>query len=149
MLFTLANRGGREGRNGASGTPVVEDKLLQAATPTLRVRILRKQRYCELADAVPVRTGDKLQISVRVPAGINGVLLLLGSDGQVQMLAQAAASQSPQSMAYPATADMAAPLVGKAGTEVLLAPAGDLRPDLSELKSLLGDGTAWPAPGAG
>jgi hypothetical protein len=62
------------------------------------------------------------------------------------MLAQAAASQSPQSMAYPATADMAAPLVGKAGTEVLLALGWrSAPPDLSELKSLLGDGTAWPA----
>ena len=143
--YLLANHGGREEPARASGAAVAEGNASQVAAPSLRVRILRKQRYCDLADAVPVRTGDKLQISVRVPAGIHSLLFLLGSDGDLQMLAMMAAAESPQSMAYPANADMAAPLVGAPGTEVVLALGWrSAPPDLAALKSLLADGASWP-----
>jgi hypothetical protein len=86
-----------------------------------------------------------LQISVRVPAGIHGLLLLLGSDGHLQTLAEAEAGESPQSMAYPPQADKAAPLVGSPGTEVLLALGWrSAPPDLDELQGLLGGSGPWP-----
>ncbi len=73
------------------------------------------------------------------------MLLLLDSDGHLRTLAKVAASTAPQTMAYPAAADMAAPLVGTPGTELLLALGWRSGPpELSELKNLLGDGGAWP-----
>src|SRR5208283_5448300 len=124
--------------------PVTETMRSQMPPPS--VRILRKKRHYELTNAVPVRNSDKLRLSVQVPAGLHAVLLLLGSDGELRQVANAAASGSPQLMAFPEKADEVAPVTGAPGTEVVLAIGFRSEPpDLAVLKSLLADGTAWPA----
>lgn len=95
--------------------------------PALQVAVWNADRYLDLHEVAPARTGDQLQITAHVPAGLFASLFLWTSEGQLRSLGRIDATQGAQTLRYPRSAEHAAPLIGPAGTEMLLVCADDER----------------------
>jgi tRNA A-37 threonylcarbamoyl transferase component Bud32 len=127
------------GRQGAA--PVAE-----ANRQALEVRVWRPEtRYTPLSQAVPVRTGDWLQVRFRAPAGLHLALCSVNGQGRLSMLQQYPPLDSPTELVWPGP-DQRRRLEAPAGTEILLVcgrPGAALAE--KELQTAWGGAAAWPA----
>ena len=104
-----------------------------------------RQHHCDLIDAVPVRTGDKLQLSVRVPAGIHAGIVPPGQRWRPAAGGEDGGRRIPSVHGFPCKGRYGAPWSVRPARKCVLALGVRLAPpDLAALKSLLADGAAWP-----
>ena len=123
------------------------------APPMLKVQVSRPQgdldvanaaRFIDIADAAPLRNGDKLHVRLKMPAGLFISLFLIDGRGQLHDLVVPSSRSQDQEIAYPSPGK-AVTLTGAAGTEVLLACAARDQPVTREaLLPLLGPQSPWP-----
>lgn len=98
-----------------------------------------------LADVVPLKSGDELQIHARVPDGLSASLFWVDSRGKLRHLAD---GQPGRLLSYPPGAGQFAPLEGEGGTELLLVCWRRSGPATAEeLERLWPAGQPWPALG--
>lgn len=122
-------------------------------TPILAIDIWDDGRYLRLADATPLKNGDRLRLTARLPADHHAALFLLTSEGQWKLLSQLAPTDNAPGEAtailrFPADEDQAAPLSGPPGTEVVVACGRRKGPiTLADLQDVLPTTTPqpWPA----
>lgn len=86
----------------------------------LDVKVWAEDRTFELVDRVPVRSGERVQISAPLRAKHHGELWLVSSEGNSSRLSTFEAADESRWVHYPAELDDAVPLVGPGGTEAIL-----------------------------
>jgi hypothetical protein len=131
-------------RAGLSPAPAGARAL--PAAPTLRVNVWRGRRYRPLLEAVPLRSGARLEVHAELPADMHGGLFLLTGWGKWAEIAQWPPAPAPRRVRYPAAADEAVPLTGPAGTELVLLCGRRSGPvSLEDLRPLGPGPDPWPA----
>jgi len=127
-----------EAKTGLTGSQSAAGGSTQpAAIDALRVQAWRGGQYADVTDVVPMRTGDRLRIEADIPAGAHASLFLIDSEGSLARLAHEPARDKPFTFRYPAQSDLAAPLVGRDGTEfVFLCVRGRSPVELPDIQSL-------------
>lgn len=99
----------------------------------------------DLPDALPLRSGDGLEIRGHVPPGTYASLFLLDSEGQLQDLPLARGAASDAEWAYFPARGKAAPLTGPPGTVLLLLCVRQSKPiELDEVWAFFEPGQPWP-----
>ena len=127
----------------------------QAAVPaasqaSLQVRIWRKEtQFRPLLRALPVRSGDEVQIQCHVPKGQAVTLYLVNALSKLQTLAHYPAEDDDRDTFYP-TAGKTSELKGQPGTEMIFAigRSDGNQPGSGEVEKLWGADAAsavWPA----
>jgi eukaryotic-like serine/threonine-protein kinase len=108
----------------------------QTGRPRLEVRIWRPGTdFLPLLQALPVKSGDEMQVRFRAAKG-NGVsIFFLNPSGRLQLLKQFPAAEIDGDVAYPETGK-AQELRGPAGTEMVVAIAGSDVVTVGELQRL-------------
>lgn len=114
------------------------------AEAALEVQVWRGQHSYHLLDALPLRSGDELQVLGRVPPGLEPVLFWFDTEGHLQELPlQTSTTGDGTRFRYP-TEKKAVELEGRPGTEVLLVCARRSgRVDAEEIRKLF-DNRVWP-----
>jgi tRNA A-37 threonylcarbamoyl transferase component Bud32 len=116
LLFLAATMGGwLLGRSGGQG------RNSEVEGPALEVQVVRKSqgKYSPLRAVLPVRTGDRLQVRFRVPAGLHVGLFSVNGAGRLSLLEHYPSQTTATALVWPAR-DHANTLQAPAGTEVLL-----------------------------
>jgi tRNA A-37 threonylcarbamoyl transferase component Bud32 len=125
------------GDRGAGSAPRV--------APALAVRVWDGDRYRNLIDLVPLRTGEDVQVAALVPADLHASLFLINGEGKIEHLADLPADAADRMLRYPPQEGQSAPLTGPAGTECLLLCGRRSGPvSVEKVQELWGDGP-WPA----
>jgi hypothetical protein len=139
-LFLAAAAGGwllgQPGRRG--GSPV--------DTATLEVQVWRPDtHFSRLREALPVHTGDELQVRFRVPPGLHVGLCSINGDGRLTLLQRYPPQKNETEQVYPGP-DRTRDLKPPSGTEILLV-CGRTSGAVSEAElQTMWDGAApWPA----
>lgn len=120
--------------------------VIQAGQTFLNVRVGRlKTGYMDLREALPVKTGDDLQVRIYAPAGLHLSLCYVNGQGRLSLLRQ----YSPQDMAaelvFPGPEE-AITLAAPDGTELLfVCGRADAAPSEAELRTAWDSNIAWPA----
>ncbi len=116
LLFLVATMGGwLLGRSGGQG------QNSEVEGPAMEVQVVRKsqEKYSPLSKALPVRTGDSLQVRFRVPAGLHVGLFSVNGAGRLSLLQQYPPQGTATMLVWPAR-NYSNTLEAPAGTEVLL-----------------------------
>jgi tRNA A-37 threonylcarbamoyl transferase component Bud32 len=99
----------------------------------------------ELSHAVPLLNGDEVQFTAQISPRQAARLVLINSQGELQLLREVRPQPGTWNLAYPAE-EFAAPLQGAAGTEGAFIVVGQDAVPIDELQQLWADsGTEWPA----
>jgi hypothetical protein len=135
------------GQAGMVAAPSVPTDLTY---PVLQVRVWRAgqppERFTDLAEAVPLRTGDELKVRADVPAGYHAALVAYNSTDGVRWLNGLEAEATERTLQFPKIPEQAAPMQGPPGTEVLLLVVRRLRPvKPDELSALWPRESSWAA----
>jgi hypothetical protein len=120
--------------------------VAEANRQALEVRVWRPEtRYASLSQALPVRTGDELQVRFCVPAGLHLTLCSINGRGRLSLLQQYAPQDSATELIYPGP-DQTRSLEPPTGTEILLV-CGRTGAALSEteLQAAWEGAAPWPA----
>lgn len=106
---------------GRGADQAAKDQHLPATVtpPRLNIEVARGERFIDLAELVPLESGDRVRIRSSIPAGIHATLLLLTSEGNLKELCASEPAANDTTMFFPAQPWQAVPLVGPPGTEVL------------------------------
>ena len=129
-----------------------QNSAVVAATkqPSLLIRIWRPEtQFQPLIQALPVRSGDELQVHCRVPKGQEVTLYLVNASGKLQTLDHYPAQNDDRDIYYP-TAGKTRELKGQPGTEMIfvLGRSDGDRPGPDEVHFLWDGDLAnaeWPA----
>ena len=100
-----------------AGTSVVSN--------VLEIEVWNDGRFLRLADVAPLKSGDRLRISASVPSNHFGSLFVFTSEGQWKLLTQVVpesrdAKSDVRQFRFPHEDNMAIPLSGTPGTEVVV-----------------------------
>lgn len=99
----------------------------------------------ELSHAVPLLNGDEVQFTAQISPRQAARLVLINSQGELQLLREVRPQPATWNLAYPAE-EFAAPLQGAAGTEGAFIVVSQDAVPIDELQQLWADsGTDWPA----
>ena len=94
--------------------------MIDADQAALQVQVWRPAtHYVPLNQALPVRTGDELQVRFRVPAKLHVALSSINGQGHLSLLQQYPPQDTATELVYPAPSQTRA-LAPPAGTEILL-----------------------------
>jgi eukaryotic-like serine/threonine-protein kinase len=110
------------------------------------IRVWRpKTHYTPLSEALPVHTGDQLQVRFRVPPGLHVGLSAINGHGRLTLLQRYPPQKTETELVYPGP-DQTSDLMPPEGTETLLV-CGRARVAVSEAElQAMWDGAApWPA----
>jgi hypothetical protein len=77
-------------------------------------------RYLQLADALPLQNGDEIKFRAKIPAGVHSAMFVFTSDGKLELLHSWKPAHEPRELLYPPAAGDTAPLIGPAGTDIVL-----------------------------
>lgn len=118
--------------------------------PSLAIRVWGAERYQELVDRVPLRTGDELEIRFTIPAGLHATMFLRSSDGGLKKLCSVAATDTTQQIRFPERKSQSVPLTGAPGTEFVFVATRRKAPiRIEDVRLLFQSESPWPAlPGA-
>ena len=116
-----------------------------AHVPELTVEVWETDRFLKLPDIAPVRGGDQLRITAKIPADMYYTLFLLTSEGLWEEIQVGRTTGRVTDIRYP-EAGKAVPLTGPPGTELILVCGRSSGP-LSRRRS--GDGLETRATAAG
>jgi hypothetical protein len=109
------------------------------APHALEVRIWRPEtRFLPLLRALPIRSGDEVQLCCRVKKGQGVSLFLFNPAGRMQFLRAIPPSASERDAVYPEP-EKTQELSGPAGTELILAVGGSAAPTPEEVQRLWED----------
>ena len=110
------------GKQSPDGNTTGKDSAVVASerSPALHVAVWEDDRFLNLHDVVPLRTGDRIQARVNVPADHHATMFLITNNGQLRRLADFDPQGKPQNLSYPLDSNAVVPLTGSAGTEVFL-----------------------------
>jgi hypothetical protein len=132
-------------------TPPQPTTVSPVARPfKLTVEVDRGRGYGELADSVPVKSGDFVRVESVAPAGLHAALFLFTSEGKLQPLNTASPADEDLPLRFPPQlGKQGAPVSGPPGNELVLMVArrsappteDDLRDLLSGTWELLPSGT--------
>ena len=112
----------------------------------MQVRVWRSNRFLELVDCVPVRTGDEIRIETAAPAGMHAALFVQSSSGNLARLAASLPGDEDRPFGYPENVNKGSKLTGASGNELILLCARRLGPIPAEdVRPLLADYSAGPA----
>jgi hypothetical protein len=113
--------------------------------PRLQVRVWRGKQEYPLVDAVPLHTGDQLQVNAEVPDNRQPALFWFDTEGRLHPLTlKLVRAGSQVFFCYPAQ-KKSVELAGPPGTEVLLLCARLSRPvALDEIEDLFSARRCWP-----
>jgi serine/threonine protein kinase len=141
-LAVFVPRSFRDGRPAGDGT----GPTVPSTQPVLVVRVWRPEsRYTPLSEALPVRTGDELQVRFRVPAGLHIGLFSVNGEGRLALLEQYPPSDEPAEWVYPAP-EQTRRLGPPPGTELLLVCGRSDGPvSEPEVRDAWGNAGTWPA----
>ena len=118
------------------------------APPAMQVRIWRSDKeFQPLLKALPLRSGDEVQVRCRVPRGQHVTMFLVNGLGSLRPLEQFPASDTDREIIYPGPGQTQV-LQGPPGTEMILAvarPDGRVPEEVSRLWEGEPGGTIWPA----
>ncbi len=111
-----------------------------------KVRVFRGDNEYGLDHAVPLRTGDRLQIEYELPKDYLSLLFWLDSEGKLTELKPGDAVKSRSSVRRTSpTSDEAYPLQGPPGTELILLCADrSTQPTVAQITALTSEGFPWP-----
>jgi len=115
------------------------------AEPQLQVQVWRPEtRYQSLLQALPVRTGDELQVRFQAPRRLHLALFSINGQGRLSLLQQYPPQETATELVYPGP-DQTRSLRPPEGTETLLL-CGRSKSPLSEaeLQAAWGESGAWP-----
>lgn len=99
----------------------------------------------DLSDALPLRSGDGLEIQGRLPPDAHAALFLFDSEGQLHDLPLARGTSSDAEWVYFPGQGKAAPLTGPPGTVLLLVCVRQSKPiELEAIRNLFETGRPWP-----
>jgi hypothetical protein len=112
----------------------------------LQVRVWRPQgEYRPLRQALPVRTGDEVQVRFRVPASMHATLFLVNGQGKLQQVELFPPAEAAYEAVYPGP-NKAVELRPPAGTELFLVCGRPDRPVTEEeLRTLWEAEGGWPS----
>lgn len=147
-LIAFLVRGGRESPGRMQLAPVTAGKLPASQRPssdsTLQIEVWEDNRFLNLADVAPVRTGDLIRVRARVSAEMHSGLFLVTSEGKVRQLSVGVPASSEQLLEFPETGK-AVPLTGPTGTEFVFFCASRESPVLlDDIEALWGHSVKWP-----
>jgi serine/threonine protein kinase len=116
----------------------------ETRSASIGVRVWKgKEDVRDLIRALPVRTGDQVQLYGRVPAGMHAAFFSIDSEGQIKLMSQFAAQDKDREVAYPET--QSAAIKEPARTELFLLCARRKKPvSLEEITRAWPEGP-WPA----
>jgi len=120
--------------------------VAKAGRPALEVQVWRPAtHYGRLSDALPVRTGDELQVRFRVPHGMHIGLCSINGRGGLTLLQRYPPQKTETELVYPGP-DQTSDLKPPTGTEILLV-CGRTGVAVSEAElQAMWDGAApWPS----
>lgn len=141
----------RSGGERPEKTPIVPGTAsrspaspLPSSGSPLRIEVWEDNRFLDLSDVAPVKTGDLVRVRARVSAGMHSGLFLVTSEGKVRQLKVGVPASSEQFLEFP-EAGRAAPLTGPAGTEfVFFCASRESAVRLDDIGSLWGQSVHWP-----
>jgi hypothetical protein len=142
LLLTAGAMGWLLGQPFHSGPGAVT----KAAQPALEVQVWRpSQHYTRLSDALPVHTGDEIQVRFRVPPGLHIGLCSINGQGQLTLLERYPPQGAETELVYPGP-DRTKQLDPPAGTEiVLVCGRNGVSVDERELQTMWRNNSPWPA----
>ena len=113
--------------------------------PELQVRIWRPStKYQTLLQALPVHTGDELQVRFQAPPGLHLALFSINGQGRLSLLQQYPPQETAAELVYPGP-DQTRSLQPPEGTETLLLCGRSESPlSEAELQAAWGESGAWP-----
>jgi hypothetical protein len=122
-----------------------QNAVVDFSPPALAVRVWRPEtRYAPLREALPVQTGDELQVRFHVPAGLHASLFSVNGRGELALLEQYPPSDEPAEWVYPA-AEKTRKLGPPPGTELLLVCGRSDGPvSEPEVRDAWGNAGPWP-----
>jgi tRNA A-37 threonylcarbamoyl transferase component Bud32 len=118
---------------------------IEVQSPGLEVKVWRPEsRYAPLSEALPVRTGDELQVRFHAPAGLHLGLFSINGQGHLSLLQQYPPQATSTELVYPGP-DRTRSLEPPIGTEALLV-CGRPRtaPSEAELQAAWDGAAPWP-----
>ena len=115
------------------------------AEPELQVRIWRPStKYQTLLQALPVHTGDELQVRFQAPPGLHLALFSINGQGRLSLLQQYPPQETAAELVYPGP-DQTRSLKPPEGTETLLLCGRPESPlSEAELQAAWGESGVWP-----
>ena len=115
------------------------------AEPELQVQVWRPStKYQTLLQALPVHTGDELQVRFQAPPGLHLVLFSINGQGRLSLLQQYPPQETAAELVYPGP-DQTRSLKPPEGTETLLLCGRSESPlSEAELQAAWGESRAWP-----
>ena len=134
----------------AASVPLIfthtQEPGLKPAEPELQVQVWRPNtKYQSLLQALPVRTGDELQVRFQVPPGLHVALFSINGEGRLSLLQQYPPQETATDLVYPGP-DQTRSLQPPEGTETLLLCGRRESPlSAAELQAAWGESGAWPA----
>jgi hypothetical protein len=143
VLFLVAVAGGWLMALPARHEP---NSAVHSSEPALSVRVWRRTTgYTPLSEALPVQTGDELQVRFRVPAGLHVALFSVNGEGKLALLKQYPPRDAPAELIYPAP-EQTRGLGPPPGTELLLVCGRAVGPvSEAEVRGAWGDALPLPA----
>jgi hypothetical protein len=121
------------------GSPEDNEKRLQ-------ILVWKDNQLYDIRDALPLRSGDDVQVSWRLPAGLFGTLFWFDTEGQVHELRKIEADENDAatSLVWPEPGKSSV-LAGPPGTEVIFLCASSLRcPTADDIRAVVVEGGPWP-----
>jgi eukaryotic-like serine/threonine-protein kinase len=85
----------------------------------LRVEVWDVDRYLNLPDVAPLKTGDRIRVRMQIPPSTHAALFFASTDGLIRQLAVVPATPNAREVLYPASEQQAVPIIGNPGTEFL------------------------------
>lgn len=117
--------------------------VIDDGKPRLTVKVEQEDGFFKLP--FPLHQGDRIYVQARVPAHVHASLFLLSSAGKLEHLTDWPAEPKEGTRRFPLPEDQVVPLVGPAGTEVLLLVGRLDHPiNLKDLREWWGKESAWP-----
>ena len=122
------------------------ERPVERPSPHLEVKVWRPEApYTPLSEALPVRTGDELQVRFRAPAGLHLGLFSINGQGRLSLLQHYPPQETATELVYPGP-DRTRSLEPPTGTETLLVCGRPKRaPSEAELQAAWDAAAPWPA----
>ncbi|MFO0870246.1 MAG: serine/threonine-protein kinase [Pirellulales bacterium] len=121
--------------------------LTAVAATRIEVRVWRAGgEPRDLAECLPLHSGDEIAVHAEIPAGQSALLVGYNSTDGLRVLGQREAAATDRMLRFPANSAEKVPLVGPAVTEwlALCVQAGDV-PTLAALEKRWEQDATWPA----
>ena len=133
-------------KQASSDQPVEKIEQMKSDAPReIGIRVWRGDSFYPLSDAVPLRSGDRLQIHGELRTGLQATLFWIDSEGTAHIQPNDFLPMGTSDRFVSPNEDKWTPLTGPPGNELLLLCAGEQSAaSLDDVRDLLRDYNAWP-----